>query len=348
MEMTTKVKELADILRNQNSSTEEVENSISRYYDEIEKTTDDEEVGKSMKHLSELFSFDNIENGSIASLVCGSLIENGYPAKYITDDYIKFFNSGIKNSLPFIEVCETEIRKKNDEDYDDEIIEKTKGTFKSKFAKAIHCLEALDSYYPCGISIFSSEKSEFEKGKNSLSGISKYIKYNEAIHWMSKLFEVLFDEPIIAIDLNTKKGIRGKISGIVDNFQLQVLLMGLPELNNKVSIHNRLLDVVKGLDVQQLDKSVSGKWNMLNWECLKNKENNTSNYNDSNYWIWSEGIPDDISKFKEYRVVLLDKPSYSRGISIQRTFKNLKAGIKVEETLDKDQVEKLLNDFQRN
>ncbi|MFT5264492.1 MAG: hypothetical protein ACI8YQ_003238 [Polaribacter sp.] len=28
MELTTKVKELADILRNQNSSTEEVENSI--------------------------------------------------------------------------------------------------------------------------------------------------------------------------------------------------------------------------------------------------------------------------------------------------------------------------------
>ncbi|MGB0930952.1 MAG: hypothetical protein ACPGVB_09260 [Chitinophagales bacterium] len=339
---------MKNILSNQHSSSEEINHSIAKYYDEIKETDDEEAVGKSMTYLSELFSFDNLEHGSTASLICGSLIENAYPAKYITDDYIQFFASGIKNSLPFIEACETELRKQNndrEEEQEYEIIERIKETLKPQFAKAINSLEGLDSYYQCGISIFSSDRSEFEKGKNHLAEVSKYTQYNSAFHWMSKLFEVLFDEPIIVLELNTKQGFKGKISGIVDNFQLQLLLMGLPELNDKINIQEEFLDVVKGLHVQQLEQSISGKWNMYNWEYLKNAKSQTSNNKGSEHWIWSEGIPDDISKFNGFRVILLDKPSYSRGLPIQRTFKNLKAEIKIEEKLDQNQVEELLKEM---
>lgn len=345
MNLIESVQVLVEVLKNQDSSEEQINESISKYYGEINKTEDEEEVGKSMKLLCELFSLDHLENGSIASLVCGSLIENGFPAKFVIDEFVVFFKKGIKESLPFIKSCEEELQKKseNEEESEFDIIERKKEELKIELSQSIKSLEGLDAYHQCGISIFSSGREEFEKGKSSLSNVSEYSIYNRAFYWFSKLFEVLYDEPIIVIDLIAKKGFKGRISGIVDNFQLQILLMGLPELNDEVVVHQKHLDVVKGFGVQQLDESIVGKWNMFNWEYLKNdsKEDSPS-YSDSQYCIWGEGIPDDISKFNNYRVILLDKPSYSRGLPVQRTFKNLNARIRVQKKLNKNQIKELI------
>ena len=47
------------------------------------------------------------------------------------------------------------------------------------------------------------------------------------------LFEVKFNEPVLVIDLETNKGIIGRMSGVVDNFQLQLLLMLEKQLSNQ-------------------------------------------------------------------------------------------------------------------
>lgn len=341
MNLTERAKNLVAILKHQHSSEQQINESISKYYQAVKQTQSDEEVGQSMQLLCEVFSFDHLKNGSIASLVCGNLIEYGFPAEFIIDDFINFFTKGIEASLPFIQSCEEEFLKENDgEESEFELIERKKEELKPLLSTSIQILEGLDLYYPCGIAIFSSGIDALKKGKNSLSTVSAYSHYNNAFYWFSKLFEVLYNEKVLVIDLNSQKGFKGRISGIVDNFQLQILLMGLPELNETILLHKKDLDVVKGLDVQQLNKSISGKWNMYNWEYLKeNHKDNSSAYPDSKYWIWGEGIPNDISKFNDYRVILLDKPSYSRSLPIQRTFKNLKAAIKVDEKLNKSQIE---------
>lgn len=346
MNLMESVKILVEVLKNRDSSKEQINESISKYYGEVNKTLNDDEIEKSMQFLCKVFSLDNLKNGSIASLICSNLIKNGFSAKFIIDDFIDFFKEGIEESLPFIKLCEEVLQKENnhgeEEESEYDLIERKKKELKTKFSKSIHSLEGLDSYYQCGISIFSSGREAFEKGKHSLSAVSQYSIYNNAFYWFSKLFKVLYNEPIIVIDLITKKGFKGRISGIADNFQLQILLMGLPQLNEKMDVPKEYLDVVKGFHVQQLEESIVGKWNMYNWEYLLNDFKDSSSYSDSQHWIWGEGIPNDIATFNGFRVILLDNPSYSRGIPIQRTFKNLKAGIKVDKELNESQIEELI------
>ncbi len=347
MNLLESVKILARTLSTTASTEQQINDSISQYYDEINKTEDPEEVGRSMKYLSEIFSFDNLKNGSMASLICGTLIEHGFPASFIIDDYINFFKKGMEESLPFIQNCMIELPKINEEEENPfDLIERKKEELKTTpLIHSICSLESLDAYYPCGISIFSSGKEEFKKAKQQLGEVADYSIFNSSYYWFSILFEVLFDEPIIVIDLDTKKGFKGKMSGVVDNFQLQLLLMGLHELNDEIEISEKQLDVVSGYDVQQLDESISGKWNMYNWEYVKNREADSRVVKDSQFWIWSEGNPADISKYKDHRVILLGKPAYSRGLSIQRTFKNLKAEITIEEELNSNQIHSFLNEL---
>lgn len=349
MNLTESVKELIKVLKDSESSDEQIDNSISIYYDIIKKIDDDQEVGKSMKFLTELFSLEDLKSGSIASLICGSLVEHGFPARFIIEDYIDFFELGIKKSLPLIKACEEELQKRSNEDEDKfDVIDRKKEElrFQPQFAEAIQALEGLDSYYSCGFAIFSSGLDAFEKGKSRLSTLSEFSIYSETFHWLSKLFEVLYNEPIIVIDLNTKKGFKGRISGIVDNFQLQILLMGVPELNEEITIPKQYLDIVKGFDVQQVKKNIPGKWNMCNWEYLKYNQNDSSS--GSQYWIWSEGTPAHISKFNHNRIILLDTTSYIRHLPIQRTFKSLKAEIQVDEVFKKEQIQELLQEMKNN
>ncbi len=128
------------------------------------------------------------------------------------------------------------------------------------------------------------------------------------------------------------------MNGIADNTQLQFLLMGLDELNENQEISEKHLEIVKGLSDEQItDESIVGKWNMYNWEYLKNPTDD-----DHSCWIWGEGIPSDISKFENYRVVLLGKPSYDRLSKVQRTFNNLQSEIVMEKVLNSDEIEGLL------
>ena len=192
------------------------------------------------------------------------------------------------------------------------------------------------------MALFSSEPQELEQAKSRLeSKVATYAQFSSGLHWLSKLFEVMFDEPILVIDLNTGKGIIGKMSGVADNFQLQVLLMGVPELNSEISVSNQDLDVLKGYGEQITENTVIGKWNMHNWKYIHKKE--ALDNNDSTSWIWGEGIPRDVDVYKKYRVILLDNPTYDRIIRVQRTFNNLSAHILVEQELTESDIEAWLD-----
>jgi hypothetical protein len=109
------------------------------------------------------------------------------------------------------------------------------------------------------------------------------------------------------------------------------------------------LDVVKGLGPQQLETGIVGKWNMNNWEyLLENAIIRDDQLSDSKYWIWGEGIPTDIHTFDGYRVVVLSAPSYSRGLSVQRAFKNLKAAIAIKEILSEEEIRGWMNRFKQS
>ncbi len=347
MDIISSVKKLATVLKNQNASQEEIEEAKSLYSKAIKETENEEEIAKSMKYLTPVFSVENIENGAIAAMICGAIVEHDYSSDYIIDDYITFFKETFNKTKKFIAVCEKEIQRvhvNEIEENDYEVVERLEEELKEEMSQEIEALNALNQYYQCGIAIFSSDIKAFYKGKEALSFVSEYSDYAVGLLWLSKLFDVLFNEELLVIDLHTKKGISGQMSGIVDNFQLQLLLMGMKELNEKVELSQEMIEIVTGHNEQQsLGRSIPGKWNMCNWEYLRDDDLKTGRESDD--WIWSEGKPKDISLFKGKRVILLDNASYQRGLPVQRTFDNLVAEIKIEKVLNESEVEAALKEI---
>ncbi len=346
------IRVMSDVL----STNEEVNAALQPCFKALSEA-DEEGVNEFMKHTFSLVNLPDLEKASLAATVCGYLVERGFPADSIIDDFINFYEGLIDKSLTFFRMLFYQIDKldTDDEQRDEKIDEIYSELINDKELisnDVYNAISALDKFYACGISLFSTDKNNFYKAKEKLQQKVDFVgNYSQGCYWFSTLFSVLFDELVVVIDIDRSIGFVGKINGIVDNYQLQHLLMGMPYLNNgKSVITEEDLAVVNGTGEQTTDRSIENKWNMYNlelcskedWQTLINTDEpgKSVEYRDS--WIWSEGKPQDITRYDGRRVILLGMPSYSRSTKVQRTFKNLKANIEIEKELSKEEIDKWL------
>lgn len=316
--------------------------------------SNEQDVNRFMRKLMALTSLPDMERASLATTICGYLVENGFPSDTVLYDFIGFYEGLLDKSRPFFEILSAHIGKmrvvqEEREEAVNQIYSELLNDEDVVDNDTYNAVISLDKFYACGVSLFSINRHNLEKAKVRLKDkVSFVADYSEGCFWINKLFTVLFDEPIVVIDIDRRIGFEGKISGIVDNYQLQHLLMGLPILNDGgASISEENFAIANGAGVQTSENSVENKWNMYhlglcyqpNWQTLiNNEENPNQSVEFRQYWIWSEASPVDIPVYKGHRSVLLGLPSYSRSSRAQRTFKNLKAEITIEKELSKEDI----------
>ncbi len=319
-----------EIIQNENPKDTELDNIYSELISTSLKSNSND-VEMMMKHL--INSCLGLKYCHIPVQTCGVLIECGFNANCIFDEFIAFYKNCLIKYIKFQNILNEQKDKlfnyedlDEDEDHEDienELIE----VYEKLYPDEFNAYDQIEKYYLTAVSIISSDYKLLEKSKIELSLVFEIE--SEGCFWLSKLLSVLIDKPLLVIELNENKGFIGKMSGIVDNFQLQALLMGNSYLNDS-KINEEFLNINLGIGPQNIDniEVPYSKWFMFNWNNFKKESR-----------IWSEGIPDDILDFLEYKVILLDKPTYKSGLSSNRIFKNLKANIEVEKILDKKEVE---------
>lgn len=353
--LTEATDNLVEVMSSPQSSDKETNKALHKCFDFL-PDSNEEEIGIFMKRVFALSSLPNMERGAFAATICGYLVERGFPGDAIVGDVIGFYGNLLDKAKPFFDLFFSKIREidemdeerdekidmlymdlLNDEDFTDE--------------EARNSVMALDKFYTCCISLFSVNRENFCKGKEALQKKVAYIdNYSQGCYWLNKLFGVLFDEPVVVIDIDNKIGFEGKISGVADNYQLQYLLMSIPMLNDgKSLISEESLAVLDGSGEQSSETIIEGKWNMYNLEVTEQSEwddfvsgKNKMPDSSSDAWIWGEGEPQDISLHNGHRVILLGKPSYQRTSRVQRTFKNLEANIEIEKELTEEEINKWL------
>ncbi len=90
---------------------------------------------------------------------------------------------------------------------------------------------------------------------------------HEAAGWLRAMLSVLHEEPYIAIEPASRTGVVGQMSGIVENFQLNTLLMDeFPRDEPRVS--KAAVEVARGSGPQQIDEDVTGVWNLFTFGAL--------------------------------------------------------------------------------
>jgi hypothetical protein len=178
-----------------------------------------------------------------------------------------------------------------------------------------------------------------------LAGFRKQLESrgdeDEWAYWIALMLGVLHDEPFVALEPATRRGIAGRMSGVAENFQLQMLLMDAFPRGLRRRLSKRAAAIARGEGPQASGESVVGAWDLATYRALESGSLPELDVDQADRWIWGEGIPSDIPTVDGHRVILLGKPSYERTWGAQRMFEQLPASLDAHE-LSRDEVDEWL------
>jgi hypothetical protein len=205
----------------------------------------------------------------------------------------------------------------------------------------------INALYPAatgGLCLLPSARERF-RTLEPLLAVSEDV--HEGAHWIAKLLRVLHEEPYVAIEPGSGIGIQGKMSGISENFQLNVLLMDVFPSGGFLArrrVSREAARIARGQGPQVADENIRGAWNLYGWRALTpdGRLPPTDDTQGTEHWIWNEGTPRDIPMFDDRRVILIGPATYQRTWRSQRDYPGLDADLTVERRLDKDEVTSLL------
>jgi len=79
-----------------------------------------------------------------------------------------------------------------------------------------------------------------------------------------------------------------------------------------------------------------------NWTCIKPDGSAPSGMTGASHWIWTEGCPNEILKWKNHRVLVLGKSPFPRKFDPVRVFEGLSAKIEILKVLSEEQLDHLV------
>ncbi|HXG08344.1 MAG TPA: hypothetical protein VNK04_00995 [Gemmataceae bacterium] len=301
------------------------------------------EANAALAQLAEHILLDDLSRAAFLALVCGALVEQGCDPSVLNQPLNQRLRALLEASARLADACIARIPELEGEDNPAETFAKARQQVADAMPLEDAAWQALDLFWRPAIAVFSVSRAARAEARGLRDLAAKIANYHEGGHWLQLMLSVLDDEPLLAIEPHTRLGMLARMSGIVDNFQLHVLLMDtFPHAGilPRRRVPKRVADVARGLGPQQTDDTVTGNWNLYTWKAIEPdlRLPDPSDYGASVYWIWNEGSPEDIPVFEGYRVVLLGPASYSRSWGCQRMFDKLPASLDVERRLAKSEV----------
>jgi hypothetical protein len=302
------------------------------------------ERNAALSELSGYISLDDLSRATILAQVCAALVETGCNPSALNGPLNQVLQSLLESSARLADACIARIHKREDEGADPaEAFEKTRQQMARALPSENAAWRALHQFWRPAIAVFSVNPSARAEARGLRDLATKIADHHAGGHWLQVMFSVLNNEPVLAIEPQTRLGILARMSGVVDNFQLNVLLMDTFPRSGILArrrVPKRVADVACGLGPQQTDDTVTGVWNLYTWRAIESGLSlpDTSDYAGIACWVWNEGSPQDIPVFEGFRVILLGRASYSRSWGCQRMFDKLPASLEVERRLTKGEV----------
>jgi len=82
-----------------------------------------------------------------------------------------------------------------------------------------------------------------------------------------------------------------------------------------------------------------------NWTCIKPDGTAPSGMTGASHWIWVEGSPNEILKWKNHRVLVLGKSPFPRKFEPIRVFEGLSAKVKIHKILSEEELDKFVREI---
>lgn len=287
------------------SSTPELCNAAAAAFLQAVMREPVERASEEMQKLGRQFGFPDPTRAAFLALVCGAMVEKGADPNVVAEPLIARLHELVHSAAAIVNRCTVET---DDEDADpSERFEAERQKLAVSFPKENADWEALDVFWRPAIAVFSRSPQARATARPLRDQCLQISNSCDAGHWLQLMLSVLDAEPILVIEPATRQGITGRMSGVVDNFQLNMLLMDIfPRINSAPRISREAADIARGIGPQESDEVITGAWNLHDWRAIQ-AGYKLPNHEavSSDFWIWNEGTPSDIPRFDGHRVVLL-------------------------------------------
>jgi hypothetical protein len=342
--MLTKATEhLVTVARDVNSSDADFKNAVQKFHEEASRLSV-EDANEAIAALAPLVNLEDLSRAGFLALLCGAFIERGCDPLMVAAQLTRRLQSLLEMAVTFDDACLANAPASGEtgESHAD-VFETVKKQTALSMPKHCEAWEALNTFWRPAITVFSASAEARAAARDLQAMAARISDSHEAGHWLRLILTVLDDVPILVIEPETKQGVLAQISGVVENFQLNVLIMdGFPTPDQAAGsrVVQNVADVARGAGAQSTEDIVHGAWNLYTWEAVTTDGGlpDPNDYGSRDYWIWNEGVPADIPVFEGRRVILLGPPSYDRTWRSQRMFASLPATFRVVQSLSQEEV----------
>jgi hypothetical protein len=304
------------------------------------------EAMQAMQVISPALSLPDATRAAFVATVCGAFVEHGLDPSAIVQPLVDRLRKILPLCVALADACRREVPDPIPENQSfDELFRAVRERLAPSMPEEAAAWEALEKFWPPAIAVFSASQAARALARDLRELAGKLSDVHTAGHWLRFMLFVLDNEPLLVIEPATELGILARMNGVVDNFQLQVFLMDIfPQKGwfKRRRVASHIVDIARGNGPQRSESFATGCWNLYSWQAVRPDLTLPDPMDYGKAWIWGEGIPDDIPRFENRRVVLLGPASYQRSWPAQRLFDHLRASMEIEQKLSKAEVREWL------
>ncbi|WP_165073733.1 hypothetical protein [Paludisphaera rhizosphaerae] len=346
--------------RDPQGSIEEVGEALRTAFSRRE-ASDRRAVEKAMGRLADkiIDAPTRTDAAATAALYCGGLVERGLDPTIAVEAVLNRIERQIgPEALAFASACKKAApkKRKRSADAEDQMdpVEEFGDQVAQRMPAETGSFQMLEPFSLAAVAMLgrspdarraSRSRTALRQTLNDLGGQYGYA----GLLWM--MMQVLDDEPLLVLHPGEGKGYRVQISGLGDNFQLHTLLadalVGEPSQGWLPGRHPTPAEAAAARDAEVGEDSppAKGSFNLWTWRGIRRDGKLDKSKDQSDHWIWNEGVPADIPRFQGVRIVLLSPPPYDRGWSAGRKFPFMPGELTLVGRLMDDQVRDLLRRF---
>ena len=307
------------------------------------------ESGEALRMLAAGVNTIAPAQAGVAAQVVGAMIEAGHDPAPGRAGMLGALQTTLPVCASLVDVARADVPEPpvevGEDDVDDWLAEREAQALNAAAARrpsAAQAWQRLQTIWPGAVALLSVDSVARAEARELAPIAERILDVHEAAGWLRALMCVLDDEPYVALEPATGTGVAGRMSGVVENFQLNTLLMdAFPGDRPRVS--QAAVAVARGEGPQRIDEQVAGAWNLFTYAALTADGGlpDPTDFAYSDTWIWNEGMPADIPVLDGHRVVLLGPAHMRRSWPAQRMFLKLSAQLTAE-PLDADAVARWL------
>ena len=315
-----------------------------------------------LQRMTEIMDQTDGPRVSLIAVGCGALVEEGGDPRIPVGPILKHLPAMLAEGARFYKACEALAKSEGEEisdeegeeaaDDDEDPVDQFGYQVSQEMpAEAVSWMH-LEPMCTAAIAMLSRSPDVRRLARDNPLLILRALDLAEAhdrVAFLAKLLQVLDDEELIVLQPELVRGYRVQISGIADNFQLHTLLAGALIGDPKKGWlpgkrpDPRVVAAAKNQPVHRRAQVAKGAFNLWTWQGLQPDGTLPDALENSDYWIWNEGIPADIPSFEGVRIVLLGPPPYPRTWNADRCFGGMDADLRVLEILPSSTVQSWLH-----